>query len=286
MFQQNPYQQQSFGTQQNQQSQGNQVYLEDQDLANFVLSELKRAAREYTTAALESANPQIRQTFQSLLQKTLNDQATIFQEIQKLGGYDVQPANQQQLQQELQKHSQCATRLQSFVQQNMGQMNTTQQQNQFMAGQQQQYAQYSQQPSQYTNTMAAQQQAFQPLQTINANAYPNAISSQSYPQSAASQHTSYNTLHNKAQQEHDITSSQGMTSSDYGMGGLSQSAGSSQTGRTGYYTGSGSISEAGANPSSVQGQSSGIAARHQTTSGSTSDSSYISKHHEGSKYSF
>ncbi|MGO4276909.1 spore coat protein, partial [Paenibacillus sp. TAF58] len=52
MYQQNPYQQQ-------QQSGQQQVQLKDEDLANFVLNELKRSAREYTTAALEAANPQI-----------------------------------------------------------------------------------------------------------------------------------------------------------------------------------------------------------------------------------
>lgn len=103
--------------QQNAQQQSQQVDLEDLDFANFVLSELKRSAREYTTAALEAANPGIRQTFETLLQKTLDDQALVFQEIQKLGGYQIQQAEQQMIEQELQKQSQTAIQVQSLVQQ-------------------------------------------------------------------------------------------------------------------------------------------------------------------------
>ena len=105
--------------QQNSQQQQQQVDLEDLDFANFVLSELKRSAREYTTAALEAANPGIRQTFETLLQKTLDDQALVFQEIQKLGGYQIQPAEQQMIEQELQKQSQTAIQVQSIVQQHV-----------------------------------------------------------------------------------------------------------------------------------------------------------------------
>jgi spore coat protein CotF len=98
-----------------QQHQQQQVDLEDLDFANFVLSELKRSAREYTTAALEAANPGIRQTFETLLQKTLDDQALVFQEIQSLGGYQIQQAEQQMIEQEIQKQSQTALQVQSIV---------------------------------------------------------------------------------------------------------------------------------------------------------------------------
>ncbi|CAH1215564.1 hypothetical protein PAECIP111891_04256 [Paenibacillus allorhizoplanae] len=102
-----------------QQHQQQQVDLEDLDFANFVLSELKRSAREYTTAALEAANPSIRQTFETLLQKTLDDQALVFQEIQSLGGYQIQQAEQQMIEQEIQKQSQTALQVQSIVQQHV-----------------------------------------------------------------------------------------------------------------------------------------------------------------------
>lgn len=106
MYQQNSQQQQ-------------QVDLEDLDFANFVLSELKRSAREYTTAALEAANPSIRQTFETLLQKTLDDQALVFQEIQSLGGYQIGQAEQQMIEQEIQKQSQTALQVQAIVQQHV-----------------------------------------------------------------------------------------------------------------------------------------------------------------------
>lgn len=102
-----------------QNSQQQQVDLEDLDFANFVLSELKRSAREYTTAALEAANPGIRQTFETLLHKTLDDQALVFQEIQSLGGYQIGQAEQQMIEQELQKQSQTALQVQSIVQQHV-----------------------------------------------------------------------------------------------------------------------------------------------------------------------
>ncbi|MGG1519860.1 spore coat protein [Paenibacillus oryzisoli] len=109
------YQNQSFS----QQTDESQLHFQEEDYADFVLNELKRSAREYATAALEAANPQIRQTFQNLLQRTLEDQATVFQEIQKLGGYQIQQASQEQILEELQKQSQKASKLQTFIQQQM-----------------------------------------------------------------------------------------------------------------------------------------------------------------------
>lgn len=248
MFQQNPYQQQGFGAQQ-QQSQGQQVYLQEQDLAQFVLSELKRTAREYTTAALEASNPQIRQTFQSLVHKTLQDQAEVFQEIQKLGGYEVQPAQQQQLQQELQKQSQSAAKLQSFVQQNLSKAlnnagSQQHQQHQFMAGQQQQ---------QQHNQMLAQQQAFQPVHTIHADAYPNAVQTQHFSQNAQHQHSGYS-----SQQEHGFTHAQGYSAPDYGMSGSSGAAG-----KPSYSAGSATASGAGG--TAGKGQQPTMSARSQTS---------------------
>ncbi|OCT13198.1 hypothetical protein A8709_20875 [Paenibacillus pectinilyticus] len=190
---------------QQQQQQQQQVNLEELDFANFVLSELKRSAREYTTAALEAANPGIRQTFEKLLQNTLDDQALIFQEIQKLGGYEIQPATQQLIQQELQKQSQTSVKVQSIVQQHAGrasavsytepdqdmtQMQPSQlhvqsqpHQTQTQSYQQAQSHQpqhqtpsYTQQESQQHNQVAALHQTPTPsFQPVNyANQYPNA----------------------------------------------------------------------------------------------------------------
>jgi spore coat protein CotF len=285
--QQNPYQQQSFGTQPYQLGQGQQrqVYLEDLDLANFVLSELKRIAREYTTAALESANPQIRHAFQSLVQKTLQDQAAVFQEIQKLGGYEIQPAAQQQLQQELQKQSQSAAKLQSFVQHHLSTANSSsyQQQNQGLSQQQQQ--------SQNLNQIAALQQApFQPAPTISASAFPNAVYNQGFSQqtnnaqNTYNQQQSYSGLQGQSLQDQSYGQSQGYGASDYGTGDMT----SSSTGQTsGYASGGLASSEmAGQTGTSTSQQATSRSQTSGQSSQAAGESSYANKRHGGSKYSF
>jgi spore coat protein CotF len=119
--------------------------LSEQDYGHFVLNELKRVTREYVTAALESANPQIRQTFQSLAQKSLDDQARLFQVLQQAHGYgDIPLAQQQDVQRELQQMSQKASKLQSLLEHTIGsQMDLFQEQWQSHgAGQQQSGAGY------------------------------------------------------------------------------------------------------------------------------------------------
>ncbi|MCR8632460.1 spore coat protein [Paenibacillus radicis (ex Xue et al. 2023)] len=115
MYQQtltNSYNQQSNQTQNTQ--------LKEQDWGNLVLSELKRTAREYTTAALESSHPAIRQTFQTIAQHTMQDQAELFTVLSQLSGYGpIKAADQQEIQQELQQQIQKAEQLQSFVQQSL-----------------------------------------------------------------------------------------------------------------------------------------------------------------------
>lgn len=109
------YQKQNmYGQQQSGQTQ--HFHLQEQDAANLVLSELKRAAREYTTAALESSHSAIRQTFVSLTQKTLQDQAELFTALSQIQGYgEVKMASQQEVQQELQQQIHKAEQLQSLV---------------------------------------------------------------------------------------------------------------------------------------------------------------------------
>ncbi|NDI36472.1 spore coat protein [Chengkuizengella sediminis] len=104
-----------------QQQMGQQhVALPDKDMANLVLSELKRMAREYTTACLESANPMVHQNFNQLLQKTLADQAQLFQIMSQQGMYNVTPAPMQEIQKEQQKFNQCGYETQQFMQQYLG----------------------------------------------------------------------------------------------------------------------------------------------------------------------
>jgi len=104
----------------NQQLQYQDTQLKEQDWGNLVLSELKRTAREYTTAALEASHPAIRQSFQSLAQHTMQDQAELFDVLSQLNGYgSIKAADQQDIQQELQQHFQKAEQLQAFVQKSL-----------------------------------------------------------------------------------------------------------------------------------------------------------------------
>ncbi|NEW08796.1 spore coat protein [Paenibacillus sp. SYP-B3998] len=279
--QRNSYQQQAYGNQQHQQSQQQQVYLEEQDLANFVLSELKRTAREYTTAILEAANPQVRQTFQTLLQKTLQDQSAVFQEIQSLGGYEIQPAAQQQLQQELQKQSQSSVKLQSFVQQNLSRVNkghSQQQVNQTQAQHQQ-----TQSPSQ--NQIAALHQApFQPAQTINATSFPNAVYNQGFSQHTSNSPNTHQQQPYNVLQDQGYSPNQGYSTSDYGVGGISSGGIENKSAyNTTDLTSSEITSLTGKSANQTQN------ARNQSSdqsSHSTGESSYLSRHQEGSRYSF
>ncbi|MFH5187497.1 spore coat protein [Paenibacillus sp. TAB 01] len=92
--------------------------IQEQDWGNLVLSELKRTAREYTTAALEATHPAIRQAFQALAQHTMQDQAELFDVLSQLNGYgSVKMANMQEVQQELQQQVHKAEQLQNLVQQ-------------------------------------------------------------------------------------------------------------------------------------------------------------------------
>jgi spore coat protein CotF len=126
---QQPYGMQSYGGQQNNamqapvhdQTQQQQAKLQDQDLANFVLSELKRVAREYTTAALEASNPIIRRTFESQLHKTLQMQEQLYQVMKEQNMYGAMTsASQQDIHKEIQNHAEQANKLQSFMMQNLG----------------------------------------------------------------------------------------------------------------------------------------------------------------------
>ncbi|PYI51229.1 spore coat protein [Paenibacillus flagellatus] len=95
--------------------------LHDEDIANLILGELKRFAREYTTAALESSNPSIRHTFEQLVAHTLRDQNELYRAMSQNNMYgQPTPAQQQEVQKELQKQSRTLGELQTFLQQTIG----------------------------------------------------------------------------------------------------------------------------------------------------------------------
>jgi spore coat protein CotF len=158
-----------------------QDHLQEQDLANLALSELKRTATEYSIAILEASTPAARQTFQTLLQKTLHDQSLLYSFIsQSLGYGDVKEASQQDIQQELQKQHQKMEQLKSLVQASVSASSGYQQ----MGSYQQQQQPYSQ-----TQTTQSGMGAMQPMNQQSQyggmmDKYPQAASS-------SSSHTGY-----------------------------------------------------------------------------------------------
>lgn len=101
------YSQQTYGP--IRQQSGEIVHMKEQDWGNLVLSELKRAAREYTTAALEATHPAVRQTFAGLAQKTMSDQAELYDLLAQMNGYgSVRAAQAHEVDQEL-RHMQQKT---------------------------------------------------------------------------------------------------------------------------------------------------------------------------------
>ncbi|OAS14455.1 spore coat protein [Paenibacillus oryzisoli] len=284
--------------------QGQQVDLEDLDFANFVLSELKRSAREYTTAALEAANPSIRQTFETLLQKTLDDQALVFQEIQSLGGYQIQQADQQMIEQEIQKQSQTALQVQSIVGQHVGRTTSasitqqsqqsqqhqsyqtqSQQQSEQQYQQRQTYSQQQGQPNTGQNQVAAMHQApiaaptpsFQPVNY--ANQYPNAVYNnqqgrgQGYtPSQSQQQSSSYNQTSTRSYQD----PNPGQEQSNYGRGSQGYAASSSHANEHTGITGAGRAAQARIVSRTQQGM----------PSSSSEGNSYMNRSQEGNKYNF
>lgn len=115
--------QQHFMQQQQHQQQQQQQHcpVTDQDLANVIISELKRVAREYATACLEANNSAIRRTFEHLLRKTLQDQEQLYNLMSRLNMYGTgRTASQAEIHQEQQKQSQSGMKLQQFMEQQLG----------------------------------------------------------------------------------------------------------------------------------------------------------------------
>lgn len=69
----------------------------DMEWMGMLLYEHKLAASMLTTGVMESANPQVRQHFTSLLNQTLDHQKQIFDVMNQKGWYKVAPAPQEEL---------------------------------------------------------------------------------------------------------------------------------------------------------------------------------------------
>ncbi|RUT28471.1 spore coat protein [Paenibacillus zeisoli] len=65
----------------------NQANLAEQDILNTILADLRRTAREYTTATTESSCQTVRQMFNQLTDGTLRLQGELYQLMQHNGSY-------------------------------------------------------------------------------------------------------------------------------------------------------------------------------------------------------
>ncbi|MEK3733906.1 MULTISPECIES: spore coat protein [Paenibacillus] len=68
-------------------TQNEASFLPQEELLNFILGELKRTVREYTTATTEASCPTVRQMFTNLTMDTLKLQGEMYHLIQQQNQY-------------------------------------------------------------------------------------------------------------------------------------------------------------------------------------------------------
>lgn len=101
--------------------------LPEEDLLNFILADLKRTVREYTTATTESACPSVRQMFTQLTDSTLQLQGQLFQLLSSQNMYTApSKAIRTEVDKKLQEAQQTQQQLQQFTQQRTAQMSSSQ----------------------------------------------------------------------------------------------------------------------------------------------------------------
>lgn len=106
-----------------------QVNLPEQDILNTILADLRRTAREYTTATTESACPTVRQMFTQLTDSTLRLQGELYQLMQQNSSYQAPPhAPRQEVDKLYQHATQTQEKSQQFAQQSGIHAETAQQQ--------------------------------------------------------------------------------------------------------------------------------------------------------------
>jgi spore coat protein CotF len=94
--------------------------LQDQDIVYTFLADLKRTAREYTTAVTESNCPAVRQMFEQLLQSTLKLQDQTYQLMAQQGWYNTSsPAVNQEITKQMQTYQQTQLQTNQLIQQNL-----------------------------------------------------------------------------------------------------------------------------------------------------------------------
>lgn len=95
--------------------------IQEQDVVYTFLADLKRTAREYTTAVTESNCPEVRQMFEQLLQNTLQLQNQTYQLMAQQGWYNTSsPVLAQEINKQLNTYQQTQTQTNQLVQQTLG----------------------------------------------------------------------------------------------------------------------------------------------------------------------
>ncbi|WP_055110282.1 spore coat protein [Paenibacillus ihumii] len=96
--------------------------LPEEDLLNFILADLKRTVREYTTATTESSCPSVRQMFTQLTDSTLQLQGQLYQLMSSQNMYSApSKASRTEIDKKLQEAQQTQQKLQQFTQQRTSQ---------------------------------------------------------------------------------------------------------------------------------------------------------------------
>lgn len=95
--------------------------LQEKDIVYSYLADLKRSAREYTTAVTEANCPEVRQMFEQLLQNTLSVQSQTYQLMSKQGWYNTSSsAANMEINKQIQTYQQTQTQTNQLIQQNQG----------------------------------------------------------------------------------------------------------------------------------------------------------------------
>ncbi|WP_019912332.1 spore coat protein [Paenibacillus sp. HW567] len=102
-------------------AQNGSAFMEDEDLLNTILADLKRTVGEYTTATTESNCPAVRRVFTDLTMDTLRLQGELYTKMSQMNMYTVPgKALRQDLDKEIQCGEQTRQKCQQFVQQKTG----------------------------------------------------------------------------------------------------------------------------------------------------------------------
>ncbi|MBP2000466.1 spore coat protein CotF [Paenibacillus shirakamiensis] len=96
----------------------NNALIPEKDILNIILADLRRIAREYSTATTEAGCPDVRQMFTQLTDNTLRLQGELFDIMKQNNMYTAAaPVQKQEVDKQLQQARQTQQEAQQFAQQ-------------------------------------------------------------------------------------------------------------------------------------------------------------------------